>query len=212
MALARAKAAGLPYPQGDELTVLWALTDWFRSAEAVAATTLPEELVAQIADLGIDKDSIIRIGEMVLAKPMSGRTRAGSPDPFPAMPATRRVASEEPEMRARYLLAAARRLSEADDKAVAVRKEETYLDEHVAAGRNRRRAACRVDEVSKESPVMVWRTAGDNRVDSRCRALEGRLFGADTLPGGQIPGAMHPRCRCRAEPAGHGPILNWGAP
>jgi SPP1 gp7 family putative phage head morphogenesis protein len=143
---------------------------------------------------------------LLLDKPLSGRSRYGSPSAFDGMPALRRVATEEPEYRAAYLLAAARRLSAAKtrgDYANALDKERRYLDMHVKAGRGRRAAARKVDEVSEaDGPLLVWRTKGDNRVDQRCAMLEGRLFTAADPPDGVYPGAVHPRCRCWA--------VGWG--
>lgn len=42
-----------------------------------------------------------------------------------------------------------------------------------------------------------WVTAGDGRVCSRCRAMEGRVFSIDEIEG-MIP--LHPSCRCVATP------------
>jgi SPP1 gp7 family putative phage head morphogenesis protein len=210
MALARAQVTKA---RPTQLEVLARLTAWFASKEAIHASQLPDGLIDALVALGLDRQAVTKVGEMVLGNPLSGRSRHGSPAPFEGMPATRRVAAQEPRMRARYVLAAARRLTQglADRRYnVALDAEQRYLDAHVAAGRKRRAVARRVDELGGEGHVLVWRTAGDERVTPECRALEGRLFTAENPPGGQLPGAVHPRCRCHAEQWGRGPFLQWG--
>lgn len=208
MALARAQVhKALGFDVVRERAVLAALTSWFASKEAVTAKQLPDNLIKMLIDVGIDAGIAEHVGEMVLAKPLSGRSRHGAPAPYRGMTAARRVASEEPEMRARYVLAAARRLTEAVENDLydqALSNEKRYLGMHVAAGRKRRVAARQVDDIARNNPVLVWRTAGDNRVEAACRALEGRLFTADNPPDGIYPGAAHPRCRCHA--------AAWGSP
>jgi SPP1 gp7 family putative phage head morphogenesis protein len=219
MAVARAKVVGAGQglrdelrkfdasrPLADQSVALHVLTSWFASRDAIAATELPDDVLDVLLSAGVDRLAAIEIGKLLLAKPLSGRSRYGAPSPFDGMPAIRRVASEEPEYRAAYLLAAARRLTLAKterDYASALDKERRYLDMHVGAGRGRRAAARKVDEVSEaDGPLLVWRTQNDNRVDSRCAMLEGRLFTAADPPDGVYPGAVHPRCRCFA--------VGWG--
>src|ERR1700756_4467760 len=144
MALARASVTKVDHsiPFVPEQNLLRNLTDWFASADAVTATQLPGPLIDQMVASGIKREGPGRGGRRVLAKPMSGRTRHGAPTPRTEMPAMRRVASEEPQMRAMYVLAASKRLTAAqDDPQAALRREHRYLDQHVAAGRNRRAAA-----------------------------------------------------------------------
>lgn len=215
MALARARVRkDLGFGVVQEHAVLAALTAWFAGKEAIAATTLPPTLIKMLIDIGIDAGIAEHVGEMVLAKPLSGRSRHGAPTPYKGMAAARRVATEEPEMRARYVLAAARRLTQSlaeDTYDQASKNEERYLAMHLAAGRNRRRAARRVDEVGGDGQSLVWRAVMDDRTTPDCAALDGRLFLADDPPGGTYPGAKHLRCRCRAEAWGRGPLLQWGA-
>lgn len=221
MAVARARAVGAgaglraelnKFDQrgilAEEARVLEALTEWFASRDAIAATELSAEMIDELVSIGVGRQAAITIGAMVMSRPLTGRSRHGSPSSYEGMPANRRVASEEPEYRAAYVLAASRRLTAAliadvtedDAYARALKKERRYLGMHVAAGRNRRRAARKVDQVSKDDgPLLIWRTQGDSRVESECAALEGRLFTADNPPDGIFPGAAHPRCRCFAE-------------
>lgn len=204
MALARAKAAD---PIASQAQVLTALTEWFASPTAITATDLPPELIDALVNIGIDHKAALVAADRVLSKPMTGRSRHGAPAPLPNMTATRRIASEEPEMRAMFLLASARRLTQAlIDGAYtqALENEQRFLDMHVAAGRNRRKAARRVDDIARDGQVLVWRAVMDDRTTPDCAALDGRLFTADHPPGGVYPGAKHIRCRCRASA--------WGSP
>lgn len=222
MALARTKAVAAAEPRTEqdnyrdpvatEAAVLALLTAWFASKPAITATELPDDLINQLVGIGIARKAAGQVGRMVLARRLTGRSRHGSPNPYHGMPATRRVAAGEPRMRAQYVLAAAKRLTQGIADGVfdqALEKERRYLDAHVDAGRNRRRAARRLDELGENGQVLVWRTVMDQRTTPECAALDGRLFTADNPPG--IPGAMHSRCRCRAEVWGRGPLLNWGA-
>ncbi len=213
MALARAKAAQVQQQQHRDLVPILAV--WFGSKAAIGATRLPSEIVAELVRAGFDPDAVVRAGEIVLNHPLSGRTRSGSPEPKPGSAATRMVAAEEPDMRARYLLAAAERLTEAQqagDVDAAVKREETYAAQHAAAGRNRRAAAKRLaDLAGSDDRLLVWRAVLDQRTTPDCFALNGQLFHASNPPA--IPGAVHPACRCTAETWGHpGPLLNWGTP
>lgn len=201
MALGRAKAA--KKNRNQHRAVLALLIAWFGSKVAVRATQFPPELVAALTNAGFDPVAVETIGAKLLARPLSGSTEAGSPKPPSAV---RLAASKEPEMRAQYTLAALERLTaaKADGRyEQALNVEQNYLNAHVAAGRNRRQAARKLDEVAgADNRLLVWRTAGDQRVEATCRSLEGRLFHASSPPDGLIPGAVHPHCRCHAEPWG----------
>jgi SPP1 gp7 family putative phage head morphogenesis protein len=200
MALARATA-------GDSASAMAkSLAAWFGSPAAINASQLPPNLIAELVALGISRRAARKAGALALSVRLTGRSRYGSPAPYAGMPLTRRVASEEPGLRARYVIAAARRLTE-DDSDAAVKREQNYLAMHVAAGRRRRAAAALVDVVaSKSGPWLVFRTQHDDRVDGQCAALDGRIFNIDSPPDGKIPGAVHPRCRCYATAWGGAPL------
>lgn len=205
MALARAHIVKANTPDVPTLAV------WFGSPAAITAEQLPPAMVAQLMALGIPARAAREAGALGLSVRLTGRTKYGSPVATDGMTVLRRVSSEEPTMRARYVLAAARRLAQAiagDDYDAALKREQNYLSLHVEAGRKRRAAAALVDAVLKHSVTgfLRWNTQQDSRVDSKCRALEGRLFTADHLPDGQIPGAVHPRCRCFATAWGGSPL------
>lgn len=214
MALARAKAAASDLYKFDasgqldaETELLEALTRWFASKAAISAHELPDDLVGQMVGSGLNRDAVLTMGRLVLAKPLTGRSRHGAPSPYDGMPATRRVAAGEPEYRAQYLLASAKRLTASRDEGNyggALVLERRYLDMHVAAGRGRRAAARAIDDLTEKNPhrLLVWHTKKDSRVDGRCASLEGRLFTPDSPPGGAYPGSVHPRCRCWATPWG----------
>jgi SPP1 gp7 family putative phage head morphogenesis protein len=121
------------------------------------------------------------------------------------MTAAQLVSSQEPGWRARYTLAAARRLAagmENGDYSAALARERAYRAAHIAAGKNRRAAARKLDVLGREhdGELLIWRTRRDDRVSLDCQLLDGRVFPADSPPDGQIPGAVHPRCRCYAVP------------
>lgn len=202
MALARAHATKAN--AGDSAS---SMATWFGSPAAINADRLPTYLVADLVAMGFTERAARQAGALALSVRLTGRSRYGSPAPYAGMPLTRRVAGEEPEMRARYVVAAARRLTE-DNSDAAMKREQNYLAQHVAAGRKRAAAAALVDVVASHSATgyLRWNTMHDNRVDGTCRALEGRLFTIDNLPDGLIPGAAHARCRCYATAWGGTPL------
>jgi hypothetical protein len=184
------------------------LAAWFGSPAAISADQLPTHLIAEMVGTGISYRAAREAGALGLSVRLTGRSRYGSPAPRDGMSLMRRTAGEEPEMRARYVMAAARRLT-ADDSDAAMKREQNYLAMHVAAGRKRRAAAALVDVVASHSATgfLRWNTMHDDRVDGRCAALDGRLFTIGNLPdGGAIPGALHPRCRCYATAWGGAPL------
>jgi len=202
MALAQARLLTKAVSSG--ITALIALlTVWYASPAAITAAELPERLVDALVAYGLDRQSVIEAGRLTCHPALTGRTRHGSPLPRADMTTARRVATEEPELRARFTLAAAQRLTDASDdldlfeKALA--REQVYLAQHVAAGRKRRAAARRLDDIAAQSTTgwLVWRTVMDKDTTPDCAALNGRLFTLDNAPG--LPGAQHFRCRCRAD-------------
>lgn len=196
IALARAKAA-----VGDP-SLLERLTRWFASPEAITATDLPDDLIAALVADGYTREAAVEAGKLASYPPLSGRTRHGSPGRKDDMTALRRVATEEPGMRAQFVLASAQRLTDADtDGGLSdqLKDEQRFRDMHVALGRKRRQAARQVDEATSRSRDgwLVWVCA--EKPEARCKALEGRLFTADNPPGA-YPGAVHISCRCSAAP------------
>lgn len=210
MALARAKAA-TQTDQRQRRDVLPILIAWFGSKAAIGATQLPAEILAALVAAGFNRLAAGMAGEITLKHSLPGRTRSGSPGRTSEMSAAQQVAAEEPEMRAEFLLASADRLSEAVDSGTleaATVKEERYVAQHVAAGKNRRKAAQKLDGLAAKSDYLIWRTVMDKNTTPDCAALNNRVFLAAAPPG--LPGAMHPKCRCTAEPTS-GPLVNWGA-
>lgn len=196
MALARAKAAT------SDADLLADLTDWFGSQPAIAATELPDDLVAKLVARGYTHQAVMEAGRLASSPSMSGRSRYGSPAARDGMTAVRRVGVEEPRLRAQFVIASAHRLTEAtaDDRFSAqVEDEQRYRDMHVAMGRKRRQAARQADQAASESPGgwLVWRTAA--KPEAICRALSGRIFSPDNPPGGLYPGAAHLNCKCHVE-------------
>jgi SPP1 gp7 family putative phage head morphogenesis protein len=193
-----------------EEAVLTALAVFFASTAAVSAALLPARLVGQLTAVGVAPKAARAAGKMALSVPMTGRSRHGAPGlpdtwagpgsaPTPSM--ARRVAADEPQMRARYVYNAARRLTShlVDGTFVdGLRAEQGYLRAHWAAGRNRQAAARNLDEVAATAPagLLRWVATMDERTTPDCAALNGTVFTIDNPPG--VPGAVHPRCRCTA--------------
>lgn len=184
-----------------EDAVIAALVAYFLTSAAVKAVFLPVKLAARLEGLGLAGKAVREAGRLALEPPLTGRGAHGLLVPTTT---ARRVKNEEPLMRARYVLNAAKRLTRAITLGVypqALRVEATYLKQHRQAGQNRLQAAKALDEVAAQFGLwLVWRTKRDNRVGPECAALEGRVFTLDNLPNGQIPGAVHPTCRCTATP------------
>lgn len=94
--------------------------------------------------------------------------------------------------------------------AKAVRLEAQYMDQQRAAGQNRARAAKALDQAAAEAGPdgkLRWVAILDSTTTPDCAALHGTLFTLDKPPrdpqsGKRLtPGAVHPRCRCKAVPA-----------
>src|SRR5882724_2758603 len=136
-----APASQSPAEQGltpVEEAVVAAVAVFLASTVAVHAVTLPVTLVRRIATLGLSTRAIRVAGRLTLEPALTGRTRWGSPTlpaptKFGRVPMVRRMAADEPTMRARYLLNAARRLTDAATKGeftAGLRREQSYLAAH----------------------------------------------------------------------------------
>lgn len=203
-----------PYEQPPEQpspaveVVIATLTAYLASQAAIPAATLPASLIALLGTIGIPPIPARRAARLALSVRMTGRSRYGAPTMYPGAPTTRRVAADEPLMRARYIVNAARRLTRAlidGQLPAATRAEKRYLVAHVNAGRNRRAAAKRLDQLAERSgPWLKWNTRRDNRVTLDCRRLDGVVFTIDNPPA--VPGAVHPTCRCYATAADPGDL------
>jgi len=123
----------------------------------------------------------------------------------PPVSMARRIAADEPTMRARYVLAAAKRLTAAAARrefTKALRRERAYLAAHRRAGQRRAKAAQAYDEMARRhGPFLRWKAIMDSRTTPDCAQLNGQLFHVDNPPF-PPPGARHVHCRCVAIPAG----------
>lgn len=168
----------------------------YLASPGVKAGVLPVGLRNRMESLGLSRRAVTLMGRLVLEPPLTGRNRWGSPakagigDPVTMV---RRVAGDEPTWRARYLLASARRLSEADDFAAALAREKRYLRLHRQAGRQRRAGALQVDRAAKRSRtgLLIW-------VGGSCDECAPR-DGTVLMPGEQLP-PIHPSCSCGVRP------------
>lgn len=187
-----------------------ALALFFASVTAVNATLLPALLVRRLTGLGLTARAVQAAGRLTLEPALTGRSRWGSPvSRFGPQTMVRRMAAEEPKMRARYLLTAAKRLTKAAFQGMwttGLKREQTYLAAHRRAGQRRAQAARRYDVAARGQVFMVWVTSGDSKVDPHCRELAGSVWHVDNPPV-PCPGAAHPFCRCVARPLGsHGAV------
>jgi hypothetical protein len=183
-----------------EDAVIAALVAWFLLSVGASGLSLPARLVARLVSLGLSVRAVRAAGKLALKPASTGNVVA-----FPTT-TVRLVRDQEPTLRAQYLLNAAKRLTRALTLGTyeqATRLEDNYQRQYEAAAQNRVRAAIALDRVavSNRGGWLIWRTQEDSRVESECRALAGRRFTLDNLPDGQLPGAVHPACRCFAESA-----------
>lgn len=184
-----------------EAALIAALSAFLGSPMAANAVYLPKALAARFTPLGLADKAVREAGRLALSVPLTGRGPSGSPTTLLSS-TVRQVKVDEPTMRAQYILAAAKRLTTAlaaDVWAPAQRLEGNFLALHRKAGVNRLRAAGDLDKVAtSDGPWLIWQTQHDSLVEADCRRLDGRMFTIDNLPDGQIPGAVHPNCRCFA--------------
>lgn len=168
----------------------------YLASPGTKAGVLPVGLRARMESLGLSRRAVTLMGRLVLEPPLTGRNRWGSPersaitDPVTMV---RRVAGDEPTWRARYLLASAKRLTQADDLAAALTKERRYLLLHRQAGRQRRAGAMQVDRARKRSRtgLLIWQGGSC----PQCAPRDGTVL----TPGEQLP-PLHPGCACFVRP------------
>lgn len=192
-----------PILDAAETAAVALLALWLLSLPARAAVTLPADLVAQLVALGLDPKAVRAAGRIALGGPLAGRSRrrvTGVPS------AVAQTASDEPRMRALFILNAAKRLTVALAGGVAplpaFRNEARYFELHRAAAKRRLWAAGQVDAAAQVATWLEWRTARDQRVTPACRAMEGHVFTVDQPPKIGWPGSVHPACRCYPVPFG----------
>lgn len=192
-------------PDSAEQAAIAALAVYLAGTGAVAATTLPVALVARLALLGLPARAVRAAGRITLAPPLTGRGGWGSPAPPPrprdrgdTVSMRRLTAANEPTMRARYLLAAAKRLTAAlaEGKFTAgLARERTYLQAHRRAGIRRQRIARDYDRLAVRHAYLRWQAVLDNRTTPDCAARHGSVWRVSNPPY-PPPGAVHVSCRC----------------
>jgi SPP1 gp7 family putative phage head morphogenesis protein len=206
-----------------EEAVVAAVALFLASVVAVKAINLPGYLIDRVVGLGLNRRAVRAAGKLTLEPALTGRTRWGSPtvdEPVgPALtlltarpkqtgPVTmaRRMAANEPRMRALYLLAAAKRISRAAAQGrftACLAKERTYLDAHRRAGVKRAKVAREYDEAARGQQFLRWLAVMDERTSPDCAARNGSIWSVANPPF-PPPGAQHPHCRCRSVPV-HSP-------
>lgn len=187
----------------EEEAIIAALALFLASVVAVKAITLPGYLVDRMVSLGLNRRAVRAAGKLTLEPALTGRTRWGSPlSRFGPQTMVRRMAAQEPRYRARYLLAAAKRLTAAAARrelTAGLSREQTYLDAHRRAGQRRAKIAREYDEVARGQTFLRWAAVMDERTTPDCAAMDGSIWSVDRPPV-PPPGAVHPWCRCRATP------------
>jgi hypothetical protein len=154
--------------------------------------------------------------------------RAGTPAGIPPPPAPirpQRAAAREPlpsaspaamrHLSALFLLTSARRITAGlrSGRPVAdvLATEHRYAKAHRQAQTDRRRAAEQARAAAETSrkrtgqPLVRWVYGPDPApctpiAGVYCKDLDGVIFPISNPPQGTLPGARHPRCRCRAAP------------
>ncbi len=201
-------------PQGlnlAEQAAIAVVAAYLATTTAVAAVALPASLVGQLTSLGLSRRAVRAAGRLTLDPPLTGRTSWGSPTPAAARPRdrggavsmTRLTASNEPTMRARYLLAAAKRLTRTATErrfTAGLRRERTYLDAHRRAGIRRARIARDYDRLARRHQYLKWVAVLDDRTTPDCAARHGSVWSVSNPPF-PPPGAQHVACRCVSAPA-----------
>ena len=109
----------------------------------------------------------------------------------------------EPMYRAYYILNAAKRVEQVirqgGTREEALKREQTFFNQHLEAVKNRRGAAAQVDKArARYGDELGWYAKMDSRTSEECREANGRNFNAAVMPPIGYPGAVHPHCRCRA--------------
>lgn len=129
-------------------------------------------------------------------------------------PAAQVVAYAQASFRAAYLVASAVRMQNQVNAGVtlqiAMADEMRFYRLHVAAQRNRARAAAVVDKEAGNDPdrLLIWVAKMDSRTSPECRAANGHTFTPATIPIIGYPGSVHPHCRCKAKRAPIGTKAN----
>lgn len=209
-----------------EKVAVAALAAWLALAVARKAVRLPNRIAALLTATGLPPKAVRVAGQLALTAPLPGRARTdAAPGPAGATPDHRHGSYRlttahqdaligEPAYRAQFLVNSAKRLAVAHDMGVGdiqVAKERAYLAAHRRAARNRTQVAAHIDELAQQSPWLEWHCKTDpatgqpdDRVTPDCRAMHGQIFTLDQPPVIGWPGAVHPKCRCRATPFGVG--------
>ncbi|HYQ12164.1 MAG TPA: hypothetical protein VEP94_01845 [Solirubrobacterales bacterium] len=160
---------------------------------------LSRRVVQLLAAAGIPAPSTLLVLGIIGAagvKFSDGRDDLGPdllPDEGPAVATMRRNAVGR---RARYILAAVRRVSEGGSE----KAERSLFGAHLRAEEGRIEGARRIDRAAaKWGPILGWRATRDNRTTPECFASHGGNFSALVPPSIGWPGTLHGgNCRCEA--------------
>lgn len=113
---------------------------------------------------------------------------------IPSATASVESAKMEAAFRAHYVYNATKRL----EAGGSLTQERVYFNQHLAAVRQRRKAAALTDKMrARYGTTLGWHAKMDQRTSPECRAANGKNFDAGRMPAIGYPGAVHPYCRCR---------------
>lgn len=158
------------------------------SAKATATKLAPT--------IGVPLPSLLPVVIIALSKP----TNYGAPVVRSAVASTESARSEA-LFRAQYVLAASRRVAAATrlgNREKALRDEQRYFNQHMAAMKNRQETAAAVDRAkSRFGDRLGWYAKMDSLTSAECREANGKNFYASQMPPIGYPGAVHPHCRCK---------------
>lgn len=158
---------------------------------SLPAPALAERLAALTAPFGFSPATVAAV-VLVLG------VHAEIPEPDADTAALHAIQRTEAARRARYVLAAMRRLESGEPTAAEAR----LLRAHLRAEEKRQQAARRVDAAAaKWGDLLGWYARKDDRTTPECAHAHGRNFLASRPPAIGYPGMLHGgNCRCKPGP------------
>jgi hypothetical protein len=163
--------------------------------------------------MGISRAVLAAVAWLVLSWPADVMEGTG--------PATRWAVRTNSLRRARFFLAACKRVQAAVTGArsrnepviaaiqAAIAAERRYMGQQIAAAHQRIAAATAVDGMAAtHGSLLGWNAVTDPRCTPECKAANRKNFNAERPPAIGYPGTTHPNCRCYpSKPFKGAPVL-----
>lgn len=167
----------------------------------LAYRDLSARLIGTLAKAGVAAGAAAAVLGLigVAGVTFGGAGRDGAvPSPLPAGPAESTMVRSSVGRRARYILAAARRLQRGGSPTA----ERALFRAHLAAEGKRREAARAIDDAAAaHGPTLGWYSRRDGTTTQDCWDAHGGNFSALRPPSIGWPGTLHGgNCRCDAGP------------